>query len=399
MTSIDRSTRSVNSTPFWIITAGQYTHWDSAGPGIKDIQDTPVKEFQISDFARYLISPDPIEFEKRLVGCEVHYHQHISNRKRQKIWQILPRQLNRFKKKEPNRTELFMPQDGMRIPRMNDGNLEAHLNRLYGLLRSHDPIYKGLADLDRSNISDVVGICEDLGGNRTWLRLRGSIDDKIEYIGRQIFKNVGVVLDRAYMTQGVFELRGFDFEAIQASSKHRLLKFFKDGQTRVCVLNNDGQCGFWLKDLQLLNYLHLLNQSIQMNPLFKDAFHQFVKGDAHPLKLLFKQDLSIDYSRGKLPTIYRQAIREGQMESQDRQTILGSLNHLQLGVSVHYIPRSESKNDLLCTNLSVMHDFRALESIKNQLPDLYANMKKHASLSEAGNYYLLDAIKGFQDVD
>ena len=399
MAFIDRTTRSGNSTPIWIITAGQYTHQDSAGPVIKDIQDTPVKEFKISDFARYLISPNPIEFEKRLVGCEVHYHQQSANRKRQKIWQILPRKLNRFKNKEQIQTELFMPQAGMRIPRMNDGNLEAHLNKLYGLLRSQDPIYKGLADLDRSNISDIVGICEDLGGNRTWLRLRGSIDDKIEYIGRQIFNKVGVVLDRAYLTQGVFELRGFDFEGYQASNQNRLLKFFKDGQTRVCVLDNDGQVDFWLKDSQLLNYLHLLNQSIQMNPLFKDAFHQFMKGDAHPLKLLFKQDLSIDYSRGNLPTIYRQAIRDGQMHRQDRQTILSSLNHLQLGVSVHYIPHSESKNDQLCTNLSVMHDFRALESIKNQLPDLYANMKKHASLSEAGNYYLLDAIRGYQDVD
>ena len=31
-----------------------------------------VKEYRISEIARYLIHPGPIEIRKRLIGCEVH---------------------------------------------------------------------------------------------------------------------------------------------------------------------------------------------------------------------------------------------------------------------------------------------------------------------------------------
>lgn len=388
-----------NPTAFWIISPGRYTETDLSSFGIFDTRNPPVKEYLISDFARYLISPDPVEFEKRLVGCEVHYHRHTANRKRSKIWQILPQGLQRLRKEEPQHSELFIPPKGLRIPRLNDNNLEKHLNKLYRLLKSHDPIYQGLADLDRSKISDIVGICEDLGGSRTWLRLRGSIDAKIEYIGREIFNNVGVVLEKAYLSEGVFELRGFNFEGHTSTDSHRLLKFFQGGQNRACVLDSDRQIEFWLEELPMINYLHLLHQSIDMNPLLKDAFAQFLNGEAQPLKLLFKQNLAIDYSQIDLPTVYRQAIRDGQMGHQDRQTILSALIHRQWGVSVHYLPGSDSINDQLLTNLSVMHDFKALDSIKSHLPDLYANIKNQAALSDAGNFYLLDAITGYQDVE
>jgi hypothetical protein len=201
------------------------------------------------------------------------------------------------------------------------------------------------------------------------------------------------------LKNGVFELRAFDFTRFDPNASHRMLKVYMKGQARVCILDKNRQVSFWLSEPGLFNYLHLLRLSIEINPTFKEAFRQFLKGAACPVKLLFKQDLAIDYSRCELPTLYRQAISEGHMVEQDRARLLGSLNHRQLGVSVHYLPRWKSKHDHLCTNLSVMHDIRALNSIKETLPALYTRVAKLASNTEAGDYYLLDAITGYQNVE
>ena len=57
--------------------------------------------------------------------------------------------------------------------------------------------------------------------------------------------------------------------------------------------------------------------------------------------------------------------------------------------------RSESGREKLCTNISIMHDLRALDPIKQMVPQVYAEIRKRAYPSEAGRFYLLDAIKGY----
>jgi hypothetical protein len=45
-----------------------------------------------------------------------------------------------------------------------------------------------------------------------------------------------------------------------------------------------------------------------------------------------------------------------------------------------------------------MHDVKALEPIKDQLPQVYAEISKKTSVSDAGRLYLLDSIREFQNV-
>jgi hypothetical protein len=45
-----------------------------------------------------------------------------------------------------------------------------------------------------------------------------------------------------------------------------------------------------------------------------------------------------------------------------------------------------------------MHDVKALEPIKATLPDVYTQIYKKASLSDAGKLYLLDSLRGYQNV-
>jgi DNA-binding Lrp family transcriptional regulator len=49
----------------------------------------------------------------------------------------------------------------------------------------------------------------------------------------------------------------------------------------------------------------------------------------------------------------------------------------------------------MMTLISVMHDLRALDVLRKNLPQVYAEISKYVSVSEAGKFYLLDSIEGF----
>jgi hypothetical protein len=49
----------------------------------------------------------------------------------------------------------------------------------------------------------------------------------------------------------------------------------------------------------------------------------------------------------------------------------------------------------MVTLISVLHDLRALELLRKNLPQVYGEIKKHIHTSEAGSFYLLDSIEGF----
>jgi DNA-binding Lrp family transcriptional regulator len=49
----------------------------------------------------------------------------------------------------------------------------------------------------------------------------------------------------------------------------------------------------------------------------------------------------------------------------------------------------------MITLISVLHDLRALELLRKNLPQVYGEIKKRINTSEAGSFYLLDSIEGF----
>jgi len=73
------------------------------------------------------------------------------------------------------------------------------------------------------------------------------------------------------------------------------------------------------------------------------------------------------------------------------------LNHLQIGISLSYIMLSDSQRDRMHTDISVLHDLRALEPLRKNLPHVYSAVVKQATVSEAGRFYLLDSINGYNN--
>jgi hypothetical protein len=200
--SIKASDLSHDNSNIWIISEGRYPDVNLEGVVDGNVAG-PYKEYKISDIGRYLLNPDSIEVKKKLIGGEIHYKQGIFKKIGKSFRKILPNTSRRQKNDPFLSPQLIISRYKLRMPPMKDPDLEAHLNQFYGLLRSYDSVPKKLALLDPHKIFEIVGICEDIGGNYSYLKLKGSIEEKIKYLENSFSKDVGVILNRAYIADGL----------------------------------------------------------------------------------------------------------------------------------------------------------------------------------------------------
>ena len=120
-------------------------------------------------------------------------------------------------------------------------------------------------------------------------------------------------------------------------------------------------------------------------------------GEATPVRLFFNNKLEIDYAKTALPTVYQNVFRTLDVGLNKSSLIKPILNYLQVGVSLNYILPEDDQDNRMYTHISVLHDFRALEPLRKNLPQVYSALLKQALISEAGRYYLLDSINGYSN--
>jgi hypothetical protein len=360
------------NTDVWIISKGRDSQFDLSA--IESGKNTEaVKEYQISDIALYLLNPNPIEVEKRLIGCEIHYPQRTATKIIQKIKRLFPRRLRNNWNGNGIPPEVLISNCKIKIPSMKDKDLESHLNTIYESLRAY----------------------EDIGGNFSYLKLQGSIDDKLKYVNNYISKSVGVLLRKAHIAEGLFEMRGFDFGAYDSGRTHRLITYQKNEKRRCCVLNSNNKVDFALDDAELIKYMLLLEQSLRADANLKNAFDLCIRNQASPFKLFLNKQLEVDYSKSPFPEIYSDILKANNIDSNQQNLIRPSLNYLQIGISFNYMPQSNGAEEKMMTLISVLHDLRALDVLRKKLPQVYDEISKYVSVSEAGKFYLLDSIEGF----
>jgi hypothetical protein len=380
---------------FWIISEGR----DSAIAG-NVIEDEgvsgPVKEYYLSGIGRYLLNPKTIEVRKKLIGCEIHYKQRGLKKIHHFFRRFLPMGSKR-KQKMAYSPEVILSRYKLRIPHLQDPGLEDHLTTIYKRLRFYDSVSKRLAKLNPRTITQIVGICEDIGGNFSYLKLQGSIEEKIKYIDSVISKDVRVLLNRACVAEGLFELRGYDFESHSADKFYQILSYNSNGQQKACVLTDTHSIDFYLNDTQLLRYMHLLELSLKANPGLRNTFDLSIQGKIKPLKLFFNKKLEIDYAKAHFPEVYKIIFNELKLGPNQQNLIKPILNYLQIGVSLNFLPRADTEEGRMHTHTSVLHDIRAVEPLRKNLAKVYAEIQKRTFDSDAGVYYLLDSFDGFSN--
>jgi hypothetical protein len=356
---IDQNLNDRKRDEVWIISGGSFVNLDLSNI-CKESVSGPVTEYRISALAHYLLNPNPIMVEEKINGCKVKYLKPSSGKIKRLIRKIIPQ------KDDPsddnnNFVEEIISNSKLGIPSFHDEGLNSHFLKIKELLKPYDPVQKKLSGLDREKIEDITAICDEIGGHRYLLNLKGSVKEKIDFVMNSISKKVRVSFNKAYLLNGLFELRGFKFESYNSNSHYVLIKFTQNNQTRYCVLNADYKFEFWVNDNILVNYIHLFEQSVKTDPKLKES-------------------LNLNLNNG------------------EKMAIANALNNFQNVVFFNFFPTSGNSRRKVITNISVMHDFRALEQIKSQLPQLYSEIDKKASVSEAGKLYLLDSFRGYQNV-
>ena len=394
-TENERSSSAFDSD-LWIISKGRTCQIDLRGiEGSNYTEKVDVKSYQLSDIAYYMLNPAPIEVEKRLIGCEIHYSQRGITRFIEKMKRLFPRKIRNWWKGNLIPPEVLVSQWKIDIPPLKDKALERHLKKIYESLRAYESITKRLPQLDPFQIAHVIGICKDYGGNYTYLKLQGGIEDKLKYLQNHISKDVGVLLRKAYIGEGLFEMRGFDFAGFDPGHYHQLISYQQNGEPKCCVLNSKNAVEYILSDDQLLKYMLLLQQALRDDLRLRAAFYSCIQSQAKPLKLFFNRKLEVDYSKSAFPGIYGDILRKAKIDSSKRNLIKSALNYLQIGISFNYVPQGGNPHHNMITLISVLHDLRALELLRKNLPIVYGEIKTRINTSEAGSYYLLDSIEGF----
>ena len=385
---------SGSNTDIWIISEGREIQFDLSEIVGEKTNDN-AREYQISDIAFYLLNPKPIEVEKRLIGCEIHYPQRTLTKIVEKLKRLLPGRLRGIWNSHMIPPEVLVSHSKIWIPPLKDKTFENHLSDIYESLRAYDSVTRRLSQLDAYKIAHVIGICKDLGGSLTYLKLQGNVEEKLKYMQNYISKNVGVLLRKAYIGDGLFEMRGFDFNGYKPDHNHRLMVFERNGKPQCCVLNSNNAVEFRLDNDDLLKYMFLLQQALTDDIKLISAFDNCIRNQAKPVKLFFNQKLEVNYAKSPFPKIYRDILSANKIDINQRNLIRPALNYMQIGISFNFIPQCNDIEESMTTLISVLHDLRALESLRKKLPQVHNEIHNRVRASEAGMFYLLDSIEGF----
>ncbi|UCD36212.1 MAG: hypothetical protein JSU90_05115 [Nitrospiraceae bacterium] len=380
----------------WIISEGCPVRLDLSNVCQGSLSEM-VTEYRISDLTRYMLNPNPTTLEEKVVGCKVFYRRPSRGPFRRFLKKMTGTGRPSNGEDRDFIEEIVSPAK-TGVPVFRDSGLNDHFNRIRELLRPYDPVQKRLSSLDREKIEDIKALCEDIGRNRYQLNLQGAIQDKINFVSRSLSTKTKVVANRAYLLNGLFEMRGLNFKTYNGRNSYRLIKFIQDGQVRYCVLSGSYQVEYWVTDVVLINYMHILEQCIRSDQRLREALTNCMNGQALPLKLFFARQIGQEYSLKHLPLMYRQLLSGRTVGQDEWEAIAEALNRFQSVISFNYVPLYGSGRHRLCTNISVMHDLRALTPLKGQIPEVYSEINKKASVSEAGTLYLLDSMMGYQNV-
>ena len=380
----------------WIIDDGKIINLDLSSITSEEISG-PVTGFRISEITRYMLNPEAIKLEEKVIGCKMHYKVPPSGMMQRFLHKLT------LKKEDASKTADAFTEDILSTskldpPSFEDDALNLHFIRVNEQLRPFNPVQKKLSSLDRDRIKDITATCEDIGRNRYQINLQGSINDKINFILNSLTKKAKITIKKAYLLNGLFDFRGYRFDSFNTNNDYHLIRFSQHNQMKYCVLTSDYKFDYWVKDNTLINYLHIFEQSIQTDPKLKEALNLCMKGKAKPLKLFFSKQSEQSYSEKHLPLVYRKMLTTHNIAPNEMEMITDTLNNNQSIVFFNYVPTSGLGQHKLFTNISVMHDLKALESIKDRVPRVYSEIIKKTTDSDAGKLYLLDSMRGYQNV-
>jgi hypothetical protein len=386
------STKKESSENIWVISNQLHSNVNPKTL-LKGVAPDRVIEYKISDLAKYMINPKPIEVTNRLIGCKIVSQKPATSKKENILKTLLNRLFTKSRGDADLHEETVISDYLNATPDITDVSFQSHVNRIKALLMPYDTLNERITGLDVAEIHDLFGVYDDSEGNHSLLQLNGTIAEKKDFILNHVHENISILLKKAYLNNGLFEMRGFDFSSYNPENASPLIIVTHNGESEAYVLGCNGNIDFEIEDLDLIRYLHFFQSSLRTNSNLIDLLRECKEGKIRPLKLFFNRELEIDYSKTDLPRIYKEVLDANTIPQNARDTVVAALNKKQIGILMSYICDTPQGKRCPSTCVYVMHDVRALETIKADLPNLYSQINQKLGSLATDNYYLMDSIK------
>lgn len=372
----------------WVISFGRQGQYAVDRPGMEKFATT-AQAFQLSALGHYLIAPQPITVKRRLVGCQVHWKTAAGARR---IPEFV-RSLFKMKRRHAAPLTLLNNDQGADLT-LSNLHLAAHVNAVEEQLRPYDALHQALARIDMSQVSRIVGLCQDRVGARSQLVIPGDPLEQLEFVKNYVAQEVPVQLDCARIADGLFELQGFDVSRWDPATAYPLLCMSHQKVATACVLNDDHTIAFWLDDPEVIGYLQLYEYCLQTHRHMRESLRQCLAGKAVPMRLMFNKAIEIDYSQAQLPAIFQEMVQKERHQGQMAQALKQRLNLHQMGISFNSLMQQGTDDGALCTDIAILQEMQALEPIRRTFPEVFQAVTRQSTNSRAGRFYLLDAIRG-----
>ncbi len=350
----------------------------------------PAKAYRISPLARALLHPGPIEIRKRLIGAEIHAATGARGLR------ALAGRLRR----RPPAGELLLSGLRLRLPPLGDPALQAHLEQLAEALRAYDPVQRRLARLDPRRIAHVVGVCEDPGNGYSYLKLLGTVEERLRYLAAHLGREVRITVHRAHSSEGTFELRAFPPGLFGEGPGVPLIAYRRAGQPAACVLQASGKLDFRLVAAEEVRYLMLLETSLRQCGEMRRAMEAIRQGGLRPLRLSFEPAAGpAPAGEGVLPRIFRELLPAETGPARIGSLIRPALAAMRTVVTLSGLRTAADGGEELRFIRCTLHDLRALEPLRRALPAVYEEISRRAVPTEAGRLYVLEETTGIGHVE
>jgi len=191
-----------------------------------------ITQYRISDLGYYMLNPVAIQVQKRLSGYEICFRK----RRNGFIGRVL---LGRSDIRGNCRERVVPTEEN--LPVVKDKYLRKHLQSIVDELAIYDPIQQKLAGLELDGVENFYGLYEDAYDKRAILNLQGSVSKQRTYLREHLLQDILINLRHAYIGDGLFELKGYNFSAYNRLHCFRLWKFLDRGRMRACVLNGNNK--------------------------------------------------------------------------------------------------------------------------------------------------------------
>lgn len=372
-----------NSTEkVWVISKGEHITLETFF--INEKITGIVKEYKISDIGLYMVNPNKIDIFEKLIGYEVIYKKKAKKN-------FLTKLFNSETTKKP-RTVLNPDHD--LISPFEDKMLESAFTKISDNLLPYDSVIRSLLSENKDEVENILAYCQDPGKNKYSINLAGSIQDKIQFVRENLYQDVKITLKKSYLTNGIFEMRGFDFDKYDQDNFHRLIKYVSKGKINYAVLNSDGTLQFKVENDFFIKFMFMLEQSINSDDRLLASFQDCLARISKPHKLYFSKDIDTEYSDKHMPPVFRDGLDLSTMDKRELSYITDALNRSRRAVYFNTIIKTIDGDENIFTTITVMHDFNELVSVKKYLPEIYTKIEQDIPVSEIGKLYLLDSMSG-----